>query len=68
MINSKFTCVLGPRLRKLKKAYINALSPQSANKYLPIQLAESTQLLQDMVHDPDVSPFPHYTLAPSDTF
>lgn len=47
---------VGPRLRKLKKAYVSALSPQSANRYLPIQLAESTQLLHDMAHDPDVSP------------
>jgi len=43
----------GPRLRSLKKLLSHSLSPQAVVKYIPIQEAESSQLLCDLLEKPE---------------
>ena len=47
--------VVGPRLRTLKKWLSQALSPQATATYTPIQEAECSQFLCDILEHPDVN-------------
>ncbi|KAJ7097682.1 hypothetical protein C8R44DRAFT_643194, partial [Mycena epipterygia] len=41
-----------PRLRDLRRLLARLLSPQNSLKYLPVQAAESTLLLHDLMSNP----------------